>query len=232
MVWAILAPSAFALTSFQFFMFAPELLHTYVLSFVLTSALSIALFYAGAFGGADAKALICLSLALPSYPTYLLQPPQNIISPILPIIVFTNAILLAALSVFYAILRNLLWKSRNKKGLFEGLEKEFIGRKILTLLCGYKVRITQLETVEHLYPLEDVYATETGESRRRLLVFPKDEGREAIVERILKATSEGKFGNEVWITPGLPMLIFITIGLIVSLTFGDIVWAIFGPAFV
>jgi len=231
MVWAVLAPSAFALTTLQFLFFAPELLYTYVFSFIITSALSIALFYAGAFGGADAKALICLSLALPSYPSYLLQPPQNIISPIFPIIVFTNAVLLAALSVFYAVLRNLLWKSRNMKGLFEGLEKESIGRKILTLLCGYKVKVTQLETVEHLYPLEDFYVTETGESRRRLLIFPKEEEREGIVERILKAASEGKLEKEVWVTPGLPMLIFITAGFIVALTFGDIIWAIFGSAF-
>lgn len=213
-------------------MFAPESLHNYALALIITSALSVALFYAGAFGGADAKALICLSLALPSYPTYLLQPPQNIVSPIFPIIVFTNAVLLAALTVVYAVLRNLAWKSRNEKGLFEGLEKESIGRKILTVLCGYKVKITQLEKVEHLYPLEDFNMTETGESRRRLLIFPKDEEREGIVERILKAASEGKLEEEVWVTPGLPMLIFVTAGLIVALTFGDIIWAIFGPAFV
>jgi len=223
---------AFALTTLQFIMFAPELLYIYALSFIITSALSVALFYAGAFGGADAKALICLSLALPSYPTYLLKPPQNIVSPVFPIIVFTNAVLLAALTAVYAVLRNLAWKSRNEKGFFEGMEKESVGRKILTLLCGYKVKITELETGEHLYPLEDVYVTETGESRRRLLVFPKDEEREAIVERILKAASEGKLEKEVWITPGLPMLIFITAGLIVALTFGDIIWAIFGLAFV
>jgi len=207
-------------------------LYTYALSFIITSALALALFYAGAFGGADAKALICLALALPSYPTYLLKSPQNIVSPVFPIIVFTNAVLLAALAAVYAVLRNLAWKSRNEKGFFEGLEKESIGRKILTLLCGYKVKITELETVEHLYPLEDIYVTETGESRRRLLVFPKDEEREAIVERILEAAGEGKLENEVWITPGLPMLIFITAGLIVALTFGDIIWAIFGLAFV
>ncbi len=232
LVWAFFAPLAFALTSFQFLMFAPESLYTYALSFIITSALSVALFYAGAFGGADAKALICLSLALPSYPIYLLQPPQNIVSPIFPIIVFTNAVLLAALTVVYAVLRNLLWKSRNEKGLFEGLEEESIGRKVLTLLCGYKVKITQLETGEHLYPLEDVCVTETGESRRRLLIFPKDDEREGIVERILKVASEGKLEKEVWVTPGLPMLIFITAGLIVALTFGDIIWLIFRSAFV
>ena len=34
----------------------------------------------------------------------------------------------------------------------------------------------------------------------------------------------GKIDAYVWATPGLPMLIFVTIGLIVALLFGDIVW--------
>ncbi len=223
MVWAILAPLALALTTSQFLMFNSELLYTYVLSFAITSALAIALFYAGAFGGADAKALMCISLALPVYPEHLLQQPW-FVSPLFPITVFTNGVLLAAISVVYALFRNLLWRSRNEKGLFEGLEKESIGRKILTLLCGYKVKISRLERVAHLYPLEDVNPTETEENSRKLLVFPKDEEREDIVQRLLKASDEGKLKNEVWATPGLPMLIFITAGLIVALAYGDIVW--------
>ena len=226
MVWAILAPSALTLTAFQFLMFAPELLYTFVLPFVITSALALALFYAGAFGGADAKALICLSLALPAYPVHLLQQPYGFVPLLFPITVFTNAVLLAALSVFYALLRNLLWKGRNEEGLFEGLEKESVGRKILTLLCGYKVKISKLEKVDHIYPLEDVYVNETGENRRKLLVFPKDEERGEIVARILEAADEGKLEDEVWATPGLPMLIFITAGLIIALAYGDIVWII------
>jgi len=226
MVWAILAPSALALTAIQFLMFAPELLYTFGLSFLITTVLSIALFYLGAFGGADAKALICLSLAIPSYPKYLLQQPYGIFSPLFPLTVFTNAVILAALSVVYALLRNLLWKSRKEKGLFEGLENESVGRKIMTLICGYKVKISELEKREHLYPLEDIYVNETEESRRKLLVFPKDEEREEIVKRILEAADEGKIENEVWATPGLPMLIFVTIGLIVALAYGDIVWNI------
>jgi len=224
-VWVILAPSALALTAFQFLVFAPESLQSFVLSFAVTSVMALALFYAGAFGGADAKALMCLSLALPSYPTHLLQQ-RWFISPLFPITVFTNAVLLAAVSVFYALFRNLVWKTKTRKGIFEGLEKESAGRKILTLLCGYKVKVSNLEKVAHLYPLEDVYDTETGESKRKLLVFPKDEEREDIVERLKKAIDERKIENQVWATPGLPMLIFITAGLIVALAFGDIVWII------
>ena len=62
------------------------------------------------------------------------------------------------------------------------------------------------------------------EFKRRLVVIPKDEGRDAIVERLAKAVEAGKIQNTVWATPGLPMLIFITAGLIIALFFGDIVW--------
>jgi preflagellin peptidase FlaK len=228
-VWTILAPLAFILTALQFFLFSSELLlvqilQSYVLSFAVTSALSITLFYAGAFGGADAKAFMCLSLALPFYPdTDILQPYSSVVSPLsqsfFTITVFSNAVLLAALSVLYIMARNLSWKQRTKKNLFEGVEKESKWRKILVLLSGYKADIAELEKKEYLYPLEDF-----DENERKLLVVPKDEGREEIVGRLQKAKREGKLQNGVWATPGLPMLIFVTIGLIVALFYGDIIW--------
>jgi len=227
LVWAVFAPIAFAITSLQLFLFAQQQLHFYAISFGFTLALSIALFYTGAFGGADAKALICISLALPSYPTYLFQPLFGFISPLLPITVFCNAVLLAALSVIYVLIRNGLWKYRTGKPLFSGFEKESTGRKILTLLSGYKADANELKKKEHWYPLEDIQATETGESQRRLLLVPKEENRDEIVVRVLKAANEGKIQNGVWITPGLPMLIFITAGLIVALFVGDIVWIVY-----
>jgi preflagellin peptidase FlaK len=224
-VWVIFAPFAFILTSLQFFLFSQELLQGYVLSFAVTSALSITLFYAGAFGGADAKAFMCLSLALPFYPADILQPYSSDPSPLskmfFTITIFSNAVLLAALSVLYLMARNLSWKQRTKKNLFEGVEKESKWRKILVLLCGYKVDIAELEKKEYLYPLEDF-----DENERKLFVVPKDEGREEIVGRLQKAKREGMFQNGVWATPGLPMLIFVTIGLIVALFYGDIVWVI------
>jgi len=233
-VWAIFAPLALALTSLQFLMFAPHLLYVYALSFVITSAFSIAIFYAGAFGGADAKALICMALGLPTYPAHLLRPLSGFVSPLsfllFPIATFCNAVLLASLSVFYAVLRNFLWKLRTRRTLFEGFEKESKWRKLLTTLCGYKVKIVKLEKGEHLYPLEDIRMVETGKSERKLLVMPKDEVTGEIVERILKAAHQGEVEDEVWVTPGLPLIIFITAGLIVALAFGDIVWIILRSA--
>jgi len=225
-VWVILGPSALALTGFQFLFYSSQplqLLQSYILSFAVTSVLAVAIFYAGGFGGADAKALMCIALALPVYPSHLLSQAAELFSPLFPLTIFTNGILLGALSVFYALFRNLLWKVRNRGGVFEGLETGSFGRKFLALVSGYKVKLSQLKT-GHMYPLEDVYVNDEGEAKRKLLVFPKDEEREEIVSRILENVKEESLEGGVWATPGLPLLIFITAGLIVALAYGDIVW--------
>jgi len=238
-VWVVFAPIAFVLTFAQFLFFPPsprlflgtngdELLAmiNYGISIAISSIFAITIFYVGAFGGADAKALICLALALPLPPDPI-KPLSDFVSPIFPITIFSNSVIVAALSVFYALFRNLLWKQRTRQQLFEGYERESLGRKALALLCGYKVSVADLEK-SFLYPLEDVQTTQEGEMKRRLLLFPRDEAQEEIVERIVKAEKEGKIRNTVWATPGLPMLIFITIGLILAFTLGDIIWILIG----
>ena len=223
-VWIAFAPAAFSLTMAQFIILAEGSLFNYLLSFAITSVMSIALFYAGAFGGADAKALMCIALALPS-PIYLV-PSVRLFLPIFPFTVFSNAVLLAALTAVYALLRNFVWRLRVGTGLFAGLEKESIWKKITALITGYKVEPASLEKSPHSYPLEDVIVKENGEMERKLLAFPKDETREAIVARIVAAGRDGKIQKGVWITPGLPLLIFITAGLIIALLAGDLVWII------
>ncbi len=221
-VWIVLAPIALALTTVQLALFSPDLFVNYALSFGITSGLAIVLFYLGAFGGADAKALMCLALALPVFPTNLLSG-VVFISPLFPLTVFSNSVLLAALTVVYTLLRNLLWRVRNGAGLFAGFEKESVGKKLLVLVTGYKVDVARLEKAGHVFPLEDIVAQESGDERH-LMVFPKDETQESIMARLVTAREEGKLKDGVWVTPGLPLLIFITAGLIIALVFGDIIW--------
>ncbi len=227
MVWAFFAPLGLALTLTQLFFFETDpygTLYRLGISVGITSALAVALFYAGAYGGADAKAFICLSLTLPFYPTNFINLASD--SPIFPLSVFSNAVIIAALSVVYVLLRNVFWRQRTGKRFFEGFKEESKGRKLLTLLSGYKIHVDKLEESEFLYLLEDIQVSETGETKRKLLVFPKDEEREGIVQRVVAAAKEGKNIDWVWATPGLPMLVFITIGLITALILGDFVWII------
>jgi preflagellin peptidase FlaK len=161
------------------------------------------------------------------------MPLSNEISPIakdffaqnfFPITVFSNSILLAAATAIYMLLHNIIWHKKTGKKLFEeDYGKESFWRKLLVLVTGYKVSVNKLREKWHLYPLEDLENFEEG-FKRKLVLIPKDEERNAIVERLAKAVETGKIQNMVWATPGLPMLIFITAGLIIALFFGDIVW--------
>ncbi|MEM3725850.1 MAG: A24 family peptidase C-terminal domain-containing protein [Candidatus Bathyarchaeia archaeon] len=224
-VWLFYAPPAFMLTAIELLLYGnSQKLLLYGLCFGLTATFAIILFYTGGFGGADAKALICLALALPFYPQELFQPLSGTPSPtsqiFFPMTVFSNAVLLAAATAIYMLFRNIFWHWRTGKRLFEGYEASF-GKKILVLLTGYKVSVDKLRDKWHIYPMEDLAEDML---KRKLILIPKDEGRDAIVQRLAKAVEEGKIDDKVWATPGLPMLIFITAGLILALVVGDIVW--------
>jgi preflagellin peptidase FlaK len=230
-VWAVYAPLALFLSLAELLLYEPSKLPFFGLSFGLTAAFAIILFYSGAFGGADSKALMCIALALP-FSTEMLFTPifTSGISPLsqnfFPLTIFSNSILFAAASGLYMLLRNLIQRVTTGKKLFEGtLTTESIGKKILVLITGYKISVAKLKEKWHVYPMEDV-EEENGENplKRKLVVVPRDEGRNEIVERLSNAVDAGKIDAYVWATPGLPMLIFVTIGLTVALLFGDIVW--------
>jgi preflagellin peptidase FlaK len=233
-VWMFFAPPAFALTFAELLLYGSVSdLMLYGVCFVVTAAIAVLLFYAGGFGGADSKALMCLALALPFYPKNSFTPLSGTVSPIsqilFPMTIFSNSVILVIVPVFWIILRNASWRFRAKKELFEGTQKnESIGKKILVLLTGYKIPIKKLKEKWHIYPLEDVEERDDSHTnvKRKLLIFPKDENRNDIVNRLEKAVTNGTIKDEVWASPGLPMLIPITIGLIVALFLGDIIWSL------
>jgi preflagellin peptidase FlaK len=227
-VWAIYAPVALFLSLAELLLYEQSKLPWFGLSFGITAAFALILFYSGGFGGADSKALMCIALALP-FSTEALFPPLMGVSPlsqtIFPLTIFSNSVLFAAASGIYMLLRNLIQRATSGKKLFEGtLATESAGKKLLVMVTGYKVSIAKLKEKWHVYPLEDVDNNGENQLKRKLVVVPKDEGRTEIVEHLSNAVDAGKISDRVWATPGLPMLIFVTAGLIVALLFGDIVW--------
>jgi preflagellin peptidase FlaK len=225
-VWAIYAPIALAFTLPAVVLFEPNNLLLYALCVGVTSGLALLLFYTGGFGGADSKALMCIAVALPFAPfTPLIAEaisPQSTL--IFPITILSNAVMFAAASGVYMILRNIFWHRKYKTALFAGsLAKESWGKKILILLTGYKMNVSRLKEKWHIFPMEDI-DERFEENPRRLVVVPREEGRDEIVAHLSEAAEAGKIDRFVWATPGLPMLIFVTLGLIVALVFGDVVW--------
>lgn len=228
-VWAVYAPIALAFTLAELLLFEPAQLPWFGLSVGVSVFIAFLLFYAGGFGGADSKALMCIALALPFAPIGVITPLiASAVSPIsqliYPITIFGNGVLFAAASGVYMIIRNLVWHKKTKTALFPGaLAKESIGKKLLVLITGYKMNISRLQEKWHIFPMEDV-DDENGVLKRKLVIVPKDEGRDKILERLSDAIGTQKIDRYVWATPGLPMLIFVTLGLIVALVFGDVVW--------
>ena len=228
-VWAVYAPIALALSLAGLLLFEPSQLPFYGLSFGVTAGLALLLFYAGGFGGADSKALMCIALALPFAPLALFTPLlAGAVSPtsqvIFPITIFGNAVLFAAASAIYMVLRNVVWHKKTGAKMFSGtLASESIGKKFIVLITGYKMSVSKVKEKWHIFPMEDVDDCQVT-LKRKLVVVPQDEGREKIVERLSNAAQEGKIDGYVWATPGLPMLIFVTLGLVVALLFGDVVW--------
>jgi preflagellin peptidase FlaK len=237
-VWVVYAPIALILSIAELLLYEPARLPFFGLSVGVTVAIAFVLFYSGGFGGADSKALMCLALALPFAPATLFTPVLALgVSPlsqiIFPLTVFSNAVLVAAFSGVALLLYNLFWRVKTGQKIFEDtLASESAWKKILVLITGYKVSIAKLKAKWHIYPMEDI-AEENGADavKRKLVVIPKDEGRDEIVARLSRAVDAGKIGAKVWATPGLPMLIFVTIGLIIALLFGDIIWLLLSFAF-
>ncbi len=214
-------------------LYEPLRLTFFGLSFTITAIIAILLFYSGGFGGADSKALMCIALALPFLPDALFSPllPGGI-SPlsqmIFPLTVFSNGVLFAAATGLYMLLYNVIWHKKSGRSMFEGtLARESLGKRIMAIITGHKIDVTELEKKWHIYPMEDIDEENNGNQVKRYLsVIPRDEGRDEIVERLSNAVKSGRIDPYVWATPGLPMLIFITLGLIASLLFGDIVWVL------
>ena len=237
-VWVVYAPIALALSLAELLLYDSSRLTLFGLCFGVTSAIAILLFYTGGFGGADSKALMCIALALPFSVGTLAGPlsplgESPLAQNIFPLTIFSNGVLFAAATGIYMLLYNVVWHARNGKKFFEGtLEKESIGKKLLVVITGHRIALDKLKATWHIYPMEDV-EQEIGENsvKRSLLVVPKDEGRDDIVSRLSKAADEGKIDNNVWATPGLPMLIFITAGLVAALLVGDVVWILISVVF-
>ena len=231
-VWAICGPMVFSITLANLLLYNLALLPYLALSFGVTAIIALLLFYTGGFGGADSKALMCIAFALPFSTEALFTPLlPNGVSPLsqmlFPITILSNSVLLAATTGIYLLLYNNIWHKRLGCRMFEGtLQHESLGKKFLTMITGYKTTISKLKEKWHIYPMEDVEEDADNQLKRRLVILPRDEGRDEIVERLSKAADSGKIGAHVWATPGLPMLIFITAGVLVSIFFGDIVWVI------
>ena len=200
----------------------PSALIVSLISIAVATVLALGIFYFGLFGGADAKAIICLGLTLPlatrSFQSLLGYP-----HPFFPVTVMIMGYICSASVAVWFGLRNSLTYIRDRRNMFDGLEQEPKWRKLTAFFTGYRASVSKLRSTFYLYPMEEIPNGATKRSFK--FFFDAEIDRDQLVSKFSESFSRLGFQGDVWVTPGLPMLLFILIGLVITLVFGDVVFS-------
>jgi len=169
------------------------------------------LFQIGTFGGADAKSLIAISIILPAYPV--IQAFGNNFPLNMPLIdlfafgILGNAVLLTVVVPLGLAAYNIIK----------------LGLKIdnpLYIFIGYKSSISNLAN-KHIKLIQS-FEEENGQVKFR---FKRGgvEVNDEVISELKTLSDKGKIENTVWVTPGLPFMIPITLGFFVAVFYGDMI---------
>ena len=186
-----------------------------LISTVLTFFFVYILFQLGVFGGADAKSLIVLSIIFPVYPDFIIFNSGFPIHDPLPFFrdffafgIFENAVLLTIVVPLCLAFYNL-----SKMG--------FHIDKPLYAFIGYKTRISELSDKQHIKLIEGFENIDN-----RIKFYFKRGGTELdekVINELKIASEKGFIKDDVWVTPGLPFMIPITLGFFVTAFYGDLI---------
>lgn len=218
-LWLAYGPIGLALTVARIFL-DPSILILVLVSIGLSTLIACGMAYFGLFGGADAEALICISLTIPLPPSSI-QPILGYVHPFFPITAIIVSFICSFSTVIWQGSTNLITLARDGAGMFEGLEHEPSWKKALAFVTGYSISLQDLRTARHVIPMEKIIQYNTG-TRRKLLIYSNaDVNPNEQITKLIKSLSNSETNPKVWVTPELPMLLFILVGVAVTLMLGD-----------
>jgi len=175
----------------------------YALSLIIGIVFAVAIAYLNLMGGADAKALIVLSITeIPSLS-------KDIFSLIPPLAIFINTTFLSLITIPIILLRNITYYL--KKGtLFQGFEKEPLWKKIICIVTAYKVKYDAYLKNKYRYSLAEYAENDTRKLKIGLQIDDESE---------IQCFA---LNEEVWVNPLLPLIVFVEAGYILYLLYGCI----------
>ncbi len=219
-VWIFLGLIGGLLTVYELYtIWSPQLMILTPISIIVAFFVGLAMYKFGIMGGADAKAIIALSIVHPYYPLVNFRP----IYPYYPIFVLSileNSVLLSLFTLFYFVFRNIKLVLRGVK-LFDR-ELPLI-RKITLFLTASRYDLMNTDWGK-IYPIEFVdYSVDPPKVRYS---FFSNVNVEVDVKNLIRGYKEGYLSNMIWGTYGLPMIIFMFVGFCFSILVGDIILGI------
>lgn len=170
-----------------------------LISIALASGLAFAFYFFGLYGGADAKAVAVISVSLPIY--YV----ERGFHPFTGLASLSNGLLVSLILPLSMLVYNLIQILKGRD-LFRDFEHEGAWRKVLALFLG--TRVANARGKEFWFSMEE-----------------EREGKRYFSFNVLSIELEG-IRDDMWATPGIPLLIFITAGFIIYIAYGDIIYLI------
>ena len=222
-VWLAYGPIGLALTIYRTYV-DPSVLFFTAVSIGLSILVAFGLVFFGLAGGADAKALMCLGLTLPLSPG-IVNPLLGFVHPFFPIVVLVTAYICSFSVAIWMLGKNLIMLAHLKSRMFEGLERGPAWKKGLALITGFPTSVAKLQSTFYLYPMEKVVENGNGAHRTLQMYSNVDVDREQVLSEFTGSLKKVSPPNLVWVTPGLPLLVFILIALVITLLVGDPVFA-------
>ena len=197
-LWLIMGGSGIVLLLIQYL--SGNLEDLFPLIFVpIIIAIIYALYQVGLiFGGADAKAIMSLSLLTPFWPSLHGFPNHVSIMPF-PWVIFSNSII-----IFLLIPPSFL--------IYNALKGEI---EFPFALLGYRMSIEEAKK-RFVWPLEKVV-----DGKRKLILIPEDFDTTPLLEEL-----EKKGLRRIWVTPKIPFMVPLLAGFIISYFHGDIIFSI------
>ncbi len=189
-----------------------EILGNVVISLPITFLLSLVLFYMKVFGGSDAKALISLSIFIPTL-TPLFNPSGLSLPTSLSTVV--NFIIMLIFLFSFNVVHNCFIYLHHDEGLLAS--KRPLSKKLL-LICLYKKHdVNACFTRLSCAPLISV-VIDCSDIAANNIHFPKQPANRAYLQGIPSIIGV----VEVWTPLRIPLIVILTLSLVVTLMLGDL----------
>ncbi len=216
-IWPPMIGIGVVLAILNFHTHGTYFLMRFALSVTVLSALAYLLFKINAFGGADAKAIIALSILVPTFPSFELFgrtlpltgiPPLNLFA----FSAFGNAVLLTLVVPVALFIYNLTRLS----------PREWTGKPSY-LFIGYKSEISKLKN-RHIRLIQD-FIEQNGKVVPKFR-FSGVQVDDALIEKLQRLSRDGKIPEKVWVMPSMPFVVSLAIGFATAIIYGDLIYLI------
>ena len=213
-VWLVMGGVGITVAGYYTVVQGMSFLIPLVFSATITSVVSYVFFRLRLFGAADAKALICIAVLFPTQPGFIILSHHfPLFGAFVPVVFpFALIVLLNASVLALAVPISLFFRNLHSLGL-----KEFM-RNAAMCFVAYRVNIDGLRNIRFAR-LTHTYEETDGHLTRRYSLGGTPINSKT-VQQLKAYHGEQKVGAEVWVTPELPFILFISLGFLASCLVG------------